>query len=188
MSEKLWQTATLVPVDDLSGKLPPSGAEAPYTVYIQRGWPVAVARAGESACRPLLVGPAAAAEGDETALRQTIAAFSHFHARYLAPAVALADEGGVVLPRVIPGETLHELTVAALSGDAQAKAFEAHSLRGESYTGLGGDLGFIPVTVYVCPEAPDETDAWWVPAQAGQPIPECPVHQKQLVPRSLGGD
>lgn len=186
MSETLWRPASLVSVEDVTGDLPPAGTDTPYTVYTRQGRPVAVARAGQPACRPLLVGPAAAAEGDEEALQQTIAAFSHFHARYQAPAVPLVDESGAALPRVVPGETLQELTVAVLAGDTQAKVFKAHSLRAESYTRLGGDVALIPVTVYVCPDDPDETDAWWVPAQAGQPLPKCVVHGKPLVPRRLG--
>ena len=203
MSETLWQAALLAGVDDPGGALPPGSQNAPYTLYTYQGWPLGVARAGQPAARPVLAGPAAAGEGDEAALGQVIAAFSHFQIRYTAPAVALVDESGSSVPRVIPVETLKDLVAAALRRDAGAQVFKVHSLRGEAYTGLAGEaytdlagkaytdlagkVGIIPVTVYVCPDHPADTATWWVPAQAGQPVPVCRVHGKPLVPRRLGG-
>ena len=187
MSDTLWQAALLIEVDDPGGALPPGSQNAPYTLYTYQGWPLGVARAGQPAARPVLAGPAAAGEGDEAALGQVIAAFSHFQIRYTAPAVALVDESGSSVPRVIPGETLKDLVAAALRRDAGAQVFKVHSLRGEAYTGLAGKVGIIPVTVYVCPDHPADTATWWVPAQAGQPVPVCRVHGKPLVPRRLGG-
>ncbi len=187
MNETLWQPATLVPVEDPSQDLPPAASDALYTVYTYQEQPIAVAEMGQLACRPLLVAPNAAAEKDEEALPLTVAAFSHFHALYKAPAVALVDEMRTALPRVIPSHTLEELTLAALTGDDQADIFEGKSLRSAPFTSLGGDVGIIPVTVYVCPDDPDNTDPWWIPAQAGQPVPDCPVHKKKLVPRKMGG-
>jgi hypothetical protein len=186
---QLWEAAVLIPVDDRpEDDLPPPAPDAAYTVYTRSRQPVAVARREATPVRPVLVAPAAAGDADGKALAVAMAAFSHFAALHDAPAVALVDAAGTALPRVIAGERLASMVGVFLGEAPVTEGGETLLSRLEAYVPPPGRAGMIPATVYVCPLEPLEETVWWVPAQVGQPVPECPVHHRELVPRRLGDD